>query len=208
MLITFQRLKVVVIDIQYRPSNNLKIVVAGEGGVGKTTMIESLKCGHFYPNTMMTIAVQFHTMAFEFDDRTVNLQIWDLGGQRHFFNMGIFRKYYHGAHATLLCFDITDLDTLEEIPKWIDILPPKIPRILVGTKADMTDESGIEDIKAIAQPYLETFKLNGFLFSDITNILGIQNIFRTLIALSVDVQQRKGTIDVNSALVAKLVTKK
>ncbi|MFX0095358.1 MAG: Rab family GTPase [Candidatus Hodarchaeota archaeon] len=133
----------------------LKIIVCGEGGIGKTALINTFQSGRFMPDTTMTIAVQFHTARYTFTSSRTNgevaLQIWDLGGQRHFREMKMFEKYCRGAHAALVCFDLSDLDTLEEIPRWIELLPKNIPKILVGTKKDRCPESA-EDI---VEPYLE-----------------------------------------------------
>lgn len=180
----------------------MKIIVAGEGGVGKTTLIESFRRGQFYDETTMTIAVQFHTMKLNVFGNNISLQIWDLGGQRHFLNMGVFSQYCRGAHAALLCFDVSDFDTLEEIPRWLEVLPPNIPKIIVGTKADMADEDEIADIHAIIEPYLETLQLNRFMVSDVTDIDSVQNIFRTLASLTIEKSCKEKIVKLAPALVS------
>lgn len=182
-------------------STYMKIVVAGEGGVGKTTLIESFRRGQFYDETTMTIAVQFHTMKFNVFDKSINLQIWDLGGQRHFLNMGVFSQYCRGAHAAILCFDISDFNTLEEIPRWLEVLPLNIPKLLIGTKADMAMEDEIEDIKSIVDPYLKKFKFDGFMISNVGDIESVQNIFKVLTGLTIE----KGTIEHIPGLTPALV---
>lgn len=171
-------------EIQIHPSKNLKIIVAGEGGVGKTTMIESSRVGHFFGKTTMTIAVQFHTMVLEGSNQIFNLQIWDLGGQNQFYNIGLFDRYCNGAHGALLCFDIRDLDSLQEVPKWVDLIPPSIPKILVATKADMATDAELTDIQDIVMPYLKNLNFDAFMTSDVRNIISVQNIFRYLVVLA------------------------
>ncbi|MFX1533515.1 MAG: GTP-binding protein [Promethearchaeota archaeon] len=184
-----------------RPKH-LKIIVAGEGGVGKTTLIETFRHGRFFDKTTMTIAVQFHTMQLSVFDKTYNLQIWDLGGQRHFLNMGVFSQYCRGAHAVLVCFDATDFDTLEEIPSWLEVLAPNVPKILVGTKADMADKEELEDLRAIVEPYLESFKFRGFMLSNVKDLASIQKVFRALVILAIEDRAKEKMTELTPSLVA------
>ncbi len=149
-------------DMQASTIKNLKLVVAGEGGVGKTALIETFGSGFFKDGTIMTIAVQFHVKKLILMDEEIYLQIWDLGGQKQFYDMGVFERYCHGAHGAMICFDLSDPDTLEEVPKWTKILPPSIPKILVGTKKDLVKgdslidyiERYLEDLNFVT--YIET----------------------------------------------------
>ncbi|MFX0092863.1 MAG: Rab family GTPase [Candidatus Hodarchaeota archaeon] len=127
-------------------NNHLKIVVVGEGGVGKTALIKTYQAEKPVSDTVMTIAVQFHTKKVQIRGKEVSLQIWDLGGQKQFFGMGVFKRYCQGAHAALVCFDLSDLDTLEEVPKWVKLLPKKAPKILVGTKKDKVEDDSVLDL--------------------------------------------------------------
>ncbi len=157
----------------------LKIVVCGEGGVGKTSLIETFQKGRFIHGTTMTIAVQFHIKKINLTDSSndLALQIWDLGGQKQFLNMGVFKKYCTGAHAAMVCFDLSDLDTLEEIPRWINILPAQIPKILVGTKRDMG-----ESMKDLVEPYLESFNFHGYIETSAKdNIKSVYEAFMELL---------------------------
>jgi len=62
----------------------LKVMVAGNGGVGKTTLLRKFVSGTFDAATGMTIGVQFHVKEVTFDGQPVSLQLWGLGGQDHF----------------------------------------------------------------------------------------------------------------------------
>ncbi len=62
----------------------LKVMVAGDSGVGKTTLIRMFVSGIFDAATRMTIGVQFHVKSITYEGRPVSLQLWDLGGQDHF----------------------------------------------------------------------------------------------------------------------------
>lgn len=118
-----------------------KVVLAGDGGVGKTTLIHRYITNSFIDSTKITIGAAFHTHEIETDEHSVLVQIWDLGGQEQFKQMGIFDKYFKGASVTVIMFDMTRLNTLESIPEWADLAlgASKTKLILVGGKKDMAD---------------------------------------------------------------------
>ena len=81
-----------------------KVVVVGDGGVGKSTMIQRLVTGHFTP-MKITIGTDLATYQMEFENLVVNLQIWDFAGEKRF--RFFLPNYARGAHGCLLCYDIT-----------------------------------------------------------------------------------------------------
>ncbi|MFX0091144.1 MAG: Rab family GTPase [Candidatus Hodarchaeota archaeon] len=162
----------------------LKMVVAGEGGIGKTALIETYRNGMFKDGTTMTIAVQFHVINVRILNEDVTLQIWDLGGQRRYFDMGIFKRYCDEAQVAIICFDLSDLATLEEVPKWTDLLPPGIPKILVGTKRDLaTEDFSIQDL---VEDYIDNLNFVNFVpTSSKTNPRSIKLVFEDLMLATV-----------------------
>jgi small GTP-binding protein len=124
-----------------KPDYKLKIVVAGSGGVGKTTLVHRFLSGQFLQFSM-TIGVSFQTHTVELSDgKVVKLIIWDLGGQERFRQMSVFESYCTGAHGAILAMDLTDaLRTLQALDEWIKIVrsgSAGAPLVLLGTKADL-----------------------------------------------------------------------
>ncbi|MFX0094293.1 MAG: ADP-ribosylation factor-like protein [Candidatus Hodarchaeota archaeon] len=138
-----------------------KIIICGEGFVGKTSLIETYRRGEFFAGTTETIAVQFHILNFflktselrsQRQKNQITVQIWDLGGQERYYDMNVYGKYTQDADLAVCCFDASDLNTLEKISKWLEILPKDIPRMLVGLKTDLLpDKFFIDDIKEIVE---------------------------------------------------------
>lgn len=143
------------LNFQRLSSKRLKIVILGEGGVGKTTIAESYKRNSPFHDTKQTVAIEFHTKREEKDGEILILQIWDLAGQKQFRDMGVFETYCKGSHGALLCFDLTDISTFLELPKWAKFLKNDVPRILIGTKNDLYNSDPLleEDIYRFCDDY-------------------------------------------------------
>lgn len=129
-----------------------KIAILGEGGIGKTAICKTLYHKKSYLDTSQTIAVEFHVVRKKIQGTDCTFQIWDLGGQKHFREMGVFNQYCKGVQGAIVCFDLTDIETLYQITKWMEFVPRNIPVILVGTKSDLVKsdyfvKEGILDIQ-------------------------------------------------------------
>jgi small GTP-binding protein len=112
----------------------------GDGGVGKTTLLQRFISGIFMTDTKMSIGVDFHIYKYRHGDQPIHFQIWDLGGQERFQRMNVFELYAHGSHAIILAFDLSQLDTFENLHNWLDLArtvesDPLI--VLIGTKKDL-----------------------------------------------------------------------
>ena len=126
-----------------------KVILAGEGAVGKTTLINRFVTGSFNTDYKATIGVAIFSKLLQFNDNIISLQIWDLAGQQ------LFRKFrtrfFANAKGALLVFDLTVPSTLDRLDNWIEDIKEvtdKIPFILIGNKVDLTELQSItqEDI--------------------------------------------------------------
>lgn len=120
-------------------STTFKLIIAGDGGVGKTSLTNKYITGVFNPAQKITIGVEFFIKDLNLDGiGTVRLQIWDFGGEDRF--RFLLPTYVNGANGVLYLFSITDMQTLTHIDEWLQILrsyDPKIPIMVVGSKADL-----------------------------------------------------------------------
>ena len=124
----------------------LKVVTAGEGGVGKTTLLYRYIEGRFLADTRMTIGVEFFLKELNIEGNKILLQVWDFGGQEHF--RPLLKNYAKGARGALILFDLTRPSSLEQIGQWVDICRqenPDNPIIFLGTKLDLKDQITIDD---------------------------------------------------------------
>ena len=140
----------------------LKILTAGEGGVGKTTLLKRFVEGNFSAETKMTIGVEFHLKEMIIDNQHCTLQLWDFGGQERF--RFLLESYVLGAKGALLLFDLTRYQSLENLQQWINIVrkgDQNMPVLFLGTKSDLIDEIMVDD--EYAMEFMEEFNLMSFL---------------------------------------------
>merc|ERR1711879_18174 len=121
-----------------------KVLVVGDIGTGKTSIIKRYVHNIFSMHYKSTIGVDFALKVINWDPKTiVRLQLWDIAGQERFGNMT--RVYYKEAVGAFVVFDVTRVNTFEAVQKWkndIDnkvTLPPDdrpIPVVLLANKCE------------------------------------------------------------------------
>ncbi|KAG7484347.1 ras-related protein Rab-38 [Megalops cyprinoides] len=119
-----------------------KILVIGDLGVGKTSIIKRYVHQNYSTNYRATIGVDFALKVLNWDSETVRLQLWDIAGQERFGNMT--RVYYREAMGAFIVFDITRPTTFEAVTKWKEDLDSKltlsngknIAAVLLANKCD------------------------------------------------------------------------
>ncbi|MHA1520438.1 MAG: Rab family GTPase [Promethearchaeota archaeon] len=118
-----------------------KIILCGEGGTGKTTLLRSKLAKKFIPVGSITIGVDFDCYKItNYEEEDVDLLAFDLGGQAHF--RFIHKAFTSGSKAAIILYDLNRLSTVRSIPHWIALAQaeyPSIPIVLAGAKRDLVD---------------------------------------------------------------------
>ncbi len=123
----------------------LKIVLAGEGGVGKTALRTRYLEGVFKTSYLETLGADLALKDVTLDDLglTVTCQVWDIAGQPAFHE--VRKAYFAGCTGALVVYDVTNPSTLKATPQWIteiqqgSYLSKKVPIILTGNKIDLRE---------------------------------------------------------------------
>ena len=123
--------------------DGVKIVVVGDGAVGKTCLITTFGENRFPSEYEPTVNDTYEVKINDSDKGEVTLKLWDTAGQDEF--KSVRPIAYNGANAFVVCFDLSSRDTLlNACDKWRKELgnlgPRQCPKILVGTKKDLRDE--------------------------------------------------------------------
>jgi len=123
----------------------LKVVIVGNGAVGKSSMIQRYCRGTFTRDYKKTIGVDFLERQIECNGEDVRLMLWDTAGQEEF--DAITKAYYRGAQACVLAFSTTDRDSFEAIHSWkikVEDECGKIPTVIVQNKVDLIERSQVD----------------------------------------------------------------
>ncbi|KAK5117941.1 hypothetical protein LTR62_003985 [Meristemomyces frigidus] len=129
-----------------------KLVVLGSQGVGKTSLVHRYVKNAFIPpsKAQSTVGASFLTTRVHDAESgsILRLQIWDTAGQERF--RSISRLYYRGAHAAILCYDVTSKKSFDDMGLWLEELKKNcgiesgrgdLIIHIVGTKADIVAEN-------------------------------------------------------------------
>lgn len=125
----------------------LKIVILGESGVGKTSLMERYVEHRFSHQYKATIGADFFPKDVVIDDKPINLQIWDTAGQERYQSLG--SAFYRGADACVLVYDMTDARSFDALDSWRDEFlisaaprdPDSFPFVVMGNKVDVIDRA-------------------------------------------------------------------
>jgi len=158
----------------------VKVVFAGDGNVGKTSLIRSYTEGRFETSRVATIGVDFHTHTVDLPQGKIKLSIWDMAGQERF--QFLRTGFYPGSRAAALVYDVTAPESLEHLAGWREEIlkvVPKIKFIVVGNKADLERAQVPEAARLFAgkigAAYYETSARTGG---------GVEELFRSLALLA------------------------
>lgn len=123
-----------------------KTFIIGDGGVGKTTLVNRYVSGRYSENFKMTIGVEFYTKILEIDGKKAQLQIWDFAGEQQF--KSLLPNYVIGASGGIFMYDISRFSSLKNLESWLVVLKKNqefrddyFPILLVGGKLDL-EEAG------------------------------------------------------------------
>uniref|UniRef100_A0AAY4CBM1 Uncharacterized protein n=1 Tax=Denticeps clupeoides TaxID=299321 RepID=A0AAY4CBM1_9TELE len=121
----------------------LKVIILGDSGVGKTSLMNQYVNKKFSNQYKATIGADFLTKEVMVDDRLVTMQIWDTAGQERFQSLGV--AFYRGADCCVLVFDVTAQNTFKTLDSWRDEFliqasprdPENFPFVVLGNKIDL-----------------------------------------------------------------------
>ncbi|MFX1346604.1 MAG: GTP-binding protein [Promethearchaeota archaeon] len=163
-----------------------KLSLIGDGGVGKTSMVQRYVHGIFKADYKATIGtfISKKECVFEELKTSVRFMIWDLAGQSQF--QRLWPDYLTDSHAGIIVFDITNRESFNNVKKWYNIIKEvafkDIVLILVGNKVDLensreiTTEEGLELAKDLGIFYMETSAKTNENIDDVFEWIALQII--------------------------------
>ena len=163
---------------------SLKIIVVGNGRVGKTTLTIKYVKNIYTTEYKKTLGVDFlNTQRYiKSIDKEVDFYIWDTAGQDYY--NSITRRYYKGADAALIVFAINDKESFDNVTSWYDKVIQecnKIPIILVMSKIDLKNEAVINDnqaeelAKSLNIKFMKVSSKDGIMVNEVFEKLAIEH---------------------------------
>ncbi|KAK3099493.1 hypothetical protein FSP39_005266, partial [Pinctada imbricata] len=155
-------------DTMSGKSKLLKVVLLGDGGVGKSSLMNRFVSDKFDSQSFHTIGVEFLNKEVVVDDENFTMQIWDTAGQERF--KSLRTPFYRGADCCLLTFAVDDFQSFKNLSMWkkeflyyADIQDGNtFPFVIIGNKIDVENRS-VSDDDAVTwcrnnghAPYFET----------------------------------------------------
>lgn len=117
-----------------------KLLIIGDSGVGKSSLLVRFADNMFSGNYITTIGVDFKIRTIEINGERIKLQIWDTAGQERF--RTITSTYYRGTHGVIVVYDVTSGDSFANVKRWLHEINQncdEVSRVLVGNKCDDPD---------------------------------------------------------------------
>jgi len=142
-----------------------KLCIFGDGGVGKTTLVNKYLTGIFKHDSFITIGVDFYLKKITLNGKKISLQIWDFAGEDRF--RFLLPGYLIGASGGIFMYDITRFSSLKNIVDWLGVVQKalkrkedKFPIIMVGGKLDLEYKRAVS--KEAAAEILKEYDLKAF----------------------------------------------
>ncbi|MFX1274228.1 MAG: Rab family GTPase [Promethearchaeota archaeon] len=159
----------------------LKVVVAGDSGVGKTDLISRHARGGYSEGSDSALGVNFYVKEIIINGYTVKFHIWDLNGAIRF--RYLLNVYVRGANGALLMFDGTKQDALNSIEEWISLLREEykdLPIVLIRTKKYVNENHPNTVNSSVIENALKTYNLVGYFETSSKTGENVEQAFNSL----------------------------
>jgi len=176
----------------------LKVIILGDSGVGKTSLMNQYVNKKFSNQYKATIGADFLTKEVMVDDRLVTMQIWDTAGQERFQSLCV--AFYRGSDCCVLVYDVNVAQTFEHLDSWREEFliqaaprdPEKFPFVVLGNKIDLDHQRVVSQKRAMTWcqshgniPYFET---------SAKEAIHVDQAFQTVAKLALQQEQEEGEI--------------
>ena len=121
---------------------SFKVIVIGNSGVGKSSLVERATKNKFLEDYSATIGFDYCSFFIKYNNKTIKLQIWDTCGQEIY--QSLITNFYKNSSLAILVYAIDDRKSFDDLDSWLKDLKkesnPDTKSILIGNKADLVNE--------------------------------------------------------------------
>lgn len=168
-----------------RKKNILKVIILGDSGVGKTSLMHRYVNDKYSQQYKATIGADFLTKEVTVDDKVATMQVWDTAGQERFQSLGV--AFYRGADCCVLVYDVTNAKSFENIKSWRDeflvhanvLSPETFPFVILGNKVDVEESKKTVGVKS-AQELAKSLGNVPFFLTSAKNAINVDMAFEEI----------------------------
>ena len=168
-----------------------KLVLIGDSGVGKSSLLLRFADDGFTETFISTIGVDFRFRTVRSEKKIVKLQIWDTAGQERF--RTITSAYYRGADGIIMVYDVTNQESFDHVNEWLNEVNRYASegtcKLLVGNKSDKVNEKVVDYDTAAA--YASELDIT-FLESSAKSAKNVEEAFMTMASELIRLKEEKG----------------
>ncbi|KAM9981382.1 hypothetical protein ACTFIY_003698 [Dictyostelium cf. discoideum] len=138
-----------------------KILVIGDSGVGKSSLIVRFADDNFTDSFISTIGVDFKIKTIYLEGKAIKTQIWDTIGQDRF-RMGNGNSiYYRGAHGIIVVYDVTDQGSFKNVAQWLGEVDryacENVNKLIVANKIDLLEKRMVDS--DVAKSFCDIYEI-------------------------------------------------
>ena len=180
-----------------KPDKIYKMILIGNSGVGKTSLIQKALKNEFSPNIQSTIGFQYSNIIATVDDKKILLQTWDICGQDVFHSL--INSFYKRSNLTILVYAIDDRESFESLEFWLGEIRTNSRKsnkiVLVGNKKDLDTKRKVSYEEG--REFFESNKLDLFYEASAKEGTNAAEIFTESVEMlyDYDIKKRKKEFD-------------
>ena len=161
----------------------IKVTVIGDGGVGKTSLIQKFTQGKFQTDYIKTIGAQLTHYETEIDGYRIELLFWDIAGQDNFHFLR--PSFYRSSKAVIIVYSLEENNlgerSFEHITSWYEDVKEfcgEIPAVIFANKVDLVDEQSLDKEKI--QNLVKEYNFLGYYITSAKTGQGLDDAFNAL----------------------------
>ena len=160
----------------------IQIIMVGESGVGKTSLIRRYTNNIFNTNHLETIGIEFFNKEERINDQIIQIKLWDTAGQEIFHSLT--KNFYRKADGIIIVYDITNKESFDRIQDWVKSVYDntdtykEIQMIIVGNKIDLEEKREVS--KEEGMKIVKYFEID-FFEASAKNAEGVRNFMIKII---------------------------
>ncbi|BAO42350.1 GTP-binding protein YPT7 [Kluyveromyces marxianus] len=169
-----------------RKKNILKVIILGDSGVGKTSLMHRYVNDKYSQQYKATIGADFLTKeVIVNDDKVATMQVWDTAGQERFQSLGV--AFYRGADCCVLVYDVTNAKSFDNIKSWRDEFlvhanvssPETFPFVILANKVDVEESKKVVSSRS-AQELAKSLGNVPLFFTSAKDAINVQDAFEEI----------------------------